>query len=191
MNFAELKNTKRGFTLIEILVVIAIIGILSSVVLASLAVSRAKARDARRIADLEEVKKALELYYDSNGEYPISVNSVPSPLPPVLVSAGFIPLLPITPTGAIAYKYLGTNTLLSPPLLCSNQLVSSTGYVLGAQLELYDNIGLTTDADTLVYSSTCAQPIFDGRKGDCLVNGPGGPQPGGGPNGERCFDIRP
>lgn len=65
------KNS--GFTLIELLVVISIIAILSAVVLAFTAESRAKARDARRLADLAEIRKALELYYATNGYYPDSV----------------------------------------------------------------------------------------------------------------------
>ena len=68
-NSLHLKANK-GFTLIELLVVIAIIGMLSSVVLASLNSAREKARDAKRIADLREIEKALELYFDDNGEYP-------------------------------------------------------------------------------------------------------------------------
>jgi general secretion pathway protein G len=60
----------RGFTLIELLVVIAIIGILSSVVLASMNNARKKGRDARRRQDLKAIQTALELYYDTNGQYP-------------------------------------------------------------------------------------------------------------------------
>lgn len=62
----------RGFTLIELLVVIAIIGLLSSVVLASLNTARAKARDANRIAAVQQLQRALELYYFDNGQYPLS-----------------------------------------------------------------------------------------------------------------------
>ncbi len=65
-----MKEGRKGFTLIELLVVIAIIGLLSSVVLASLSTARMKARDARRISDLEQIKIALEMYYDSNNNYP-------------------------------------------------------------------------------------------------------------------------
>lgn len=64
-------RAQAGFTLIELLVVIAIIGMLSSVVLASLNTARAKARDARRLSDMSQVRTALELYYsDNNNRYP-------------------------------------------------------------------------------------------------------------------------
>ena len=61
---------RNGFTLIELLVVVAIIGLLSSSVLASLNTAREKSRDARRITDMKEIQKALELYYDDHLLYP-------------------------------------------------------------------------------------------------------------------------
>lgn len=63
-----MKN--RGFTLLELLVVISIIATLSSIVLASLNTSRAKARDAQRAYQMRQVIIALELYYDNHGSYP-------------------------------------------------------------------------------------------------------------------------
>lgn len=72
--YISCTNTGKqfGFTLIELLVVIAIIGLLSSVVLASLTSARVKARDARRIEDLAQIRLALELFFDANGYYPQS-----------------------------------------------------------------------------------------------------------------------
>ena len=66
------KIKQSGFTLIELLVVIAIIGLLSSVVLSSLKSARMKARDARRIEDLRQIRLALDLFFDSNRYYPQS-----------------------------------------------------------------------------------------------------------------------
>ena len=63
-------ETKRGFTLIEILVVIAVIGILASLILVGLSSVQKRGRDARRIADLREAQHALELYFTKNGKYP-------------------------------------------------------------------------------------------------------------------------
>src|SRR3989339_478692 len=70
---AMLKNFRRkklGFTLIELLIVIAIIGILSTTTVVSLNQAKAKARDARRLADITQIKQALDIYYYSEGAYP-------------------------------------------------------------------------------------------------------------------------
>jgi type II secretion system protein G len=65
-------SKNKGFTLIELLVVIAIISLLSSVVMASVASSRMKARDAKRVEDLRQIRVALDLYLDDHGYYPQS-----------------------------------------------------------------------------------------------------------------------
>ena len=61
---------KRGFTLIEILIVVAIIAILASVVLVGLGPTQQAGRDARRLSDLRGVQNALELYFSACGFYP-------------------------------------------------------------------------------------------------------------------------
>ena len=66
-----MKDPKKGFTLIELLVVISIISLLSSIVLASLTEVRKKARDTKRVAEVQQIQTQLELYYNENGEYPI------------------------------------------------------------------------------------------------------------------------
>jgi prepilin-type N-terminal cleavage/methylation domain-containing protein len=70
MYFLRHKQTS-GFTLIEVMVVITIVGLLASMVLASLTDARAKARDAQRVQLVKELQKALELYRSqNNGQYP-------------------------------------------------------------------------------------------------------------------------
>ena len=70
--FSKNKKLSSGFTLIELLVVVAIIGILSSTVLASLNDARLKSRTTRSIEDLNQLRTALEMYYNDNGSYPPS-----------------------------------------------------------------------------------------------------------------------
>ncbi len=63
-------SVKKAFTLIELLVVISVIGLLAGVVLVSMNGLRAKARDSKRVSTIEQIQKALELYYNENGFYP-------------------------------------------------------------------------------------------------------------------------
>ena len=61
----------RGFTFVELMVVVAIIGILASVVYASFGDARTNARNKAMMAEFKEVQLALELYKSQNGSYPL------------------------------------------------------------------------------------------------------------------------
>ncbi len=65
----RIQNNK-GFTLIELMVVISIIGLLSSIVLASLKDARDKANVTKFRAEVMQMVNALELYKNDNGKYP-------------------------------------------------------------------------------------------------------------------------
>jgi prepilin-type N-terminal cleavage/methylation domain-containing protein len=75
--FSTLSNQLKGFTLVELLMVIAIISLLSSVIFSAVNETRSKARDATRISDLAQIRRALELYYDEWGKYPSPTVSSP------------------------------------------------------------------------------------------------------------------
>jgi len=120
------KIFKKGFTLIEMLIVIAIIGILASMVIVSLGPSQAKARDAKRMSDLRQIQNMLEIYYTANGGYPSSQGSVP------ISSVNFgnlqatQPIPQVDPSGK-PYCYKSTGTLAGN---------TAAGYYIGTQLEI-------------------------------------------------------
>ena len=64
------KNKKLGFTLVELLVVMAILGILTVITLGNFRTSQIKARDAQRKSDLGQIANALEAYYNDHAGYP-------------------------------------------------------------------------------------------------------------------------
>ncbi len=69
-------SNKKGFTLIEVLIVVSIVGLLASVVLVGLGGFRARGRDARRVADLKSLQNGLELYYARNNSYPDTLDAL-------------------------------------------------------------------------------------------------------------------
>lgn len=62
---------KKAFTLIELLIVIAIIGILAGILFVSIGTAPLqKSRDVKRVADMQNLRTALTLYYSDNNVYP-------------------------------------------------------------------------------------------------------------------------
>lgn len=64
------QNSRKGFTLIEMLVVVAIIGLLAGMVIVGLGPARAKARDARRISEVNSIRNWAETQFTSPVGYP-------------------------------------------------------------------------------------------------------------------------
>ncbi len=69
------KKYAKGFTLIELIVVIAIIGILATLIIVNYGSSRARARDSKRKQDLSTYQSAIESYYDDYDVYPNAFQS--------------------------------------------------------------------------------------------------------------------
>lgn len=133
-------SQKGGFTLVELLVVIAVIGILASatIIIINPAQQFKKARDTKRKSDLEVIRASLELYKADNGTYPITsdwvISESANPWIPGL-SSSYIKNLPKDPkntggnpitSGNYEYGYYSATWCSASP---------GVSYILTARLE--------------------------------------------------------
>ena len=84
------KN-KKGFTLVELVVVIAILGILAGIAIPRFMDATATARGAKIVADMRTVESAETMYYVQNNGYGTMTQ---------LTTAGFLAAKPVPPTGS-------------------------------------------------------------------------------------------
>jgi prepilin-type N-terminal cleavage/methylation domain-containing protein len=70
----RLLKTKKGFTLIELMIVIAIISVLAVTLVPQLTGAQARSRDAGRVSSLKNITAVLETYYSDEGKFPLSPN---------------------------------------------------------------------------------------------------------------------
>jgi prepilin-type N-terminal cleavage/methylation domain-containing protein len=69
-------QTQKGFTLIELMVVVTIIILLMAAITYSFLPALSKSRDTRRFTDLKDLQKALNLSFVSHGRFPVSTSEV-------------------------------------------------------------------------------------------------------------------
>ena len=104
---------KRGFTLIEVLVVVAILGILAAIVVPRIMDRPDEAKRVAAKADVAAIVQALKLYRLDNGNYPTTDQGLialvqrptTAPIPPNWKQGGYLDKLPRDPWGS-DYQYL-------------------------------------------------------------------------------------
>ena len=70
-----MRKSVRGFTIVELLIVIVVIAILAAITIVAYNGIQQRARDSQRSSDIATIIKALELYYVDNGQYPAAGGS--------------------------------------------------------------------------------------------------------------------
>lgn len=129
MNIKKNSEKRKGFTLIELMVSITIIGVITVIAVINFGGTNKKARDGRRMADLEKIRVALELNRQEKGVYPAATST--------LVTNGYLQAVPTDPKAGYSYVYtIGT----------------SYTYTLSAQME---NLGSTNGSYGAGCGGTC------------------------------------
>lgn len=101
------KKNIFGFTLVELLIVIAIIGLLTGMIVISTRHIKAKARDGQRVSDINSISTALTLYHNDYNAYPVFDGYITGDdiLSISLEDAGAIKSVPVDPLNVDDYRY--------------------------------------------------------------------------------------
>lgn len=133
------RTLKKGFTLIELMVVIAVIAILATIALFGLGKAQASARDVSRQQVMNGVRAALEKYYGDKGYYPVAGANWGAFIATLTTAPGYLAAAPTDPCGGgTAIPAAGVTTLcgssqatyLYAPAPASCAATACTSYVL-------------------------------------------------------------
>lgn len=139
---------QKGFTLVELLVVISIIGVLATLVLLQLGTARARARDTKRIADVNQVRTAIEQYFEDNGgRYPTLIDAT--------TVGRYLARVPVDPLTGNGYGY------------AYNPAATPTQYQLWAKLE---QTAAALNADVDIDSTGWSGDAVDGDDTNCATD---------------------
>jgi len=134
----------RAFTLLELIIVVAIVGILLAISLAFLSDAKTRGNDTGKIQTMAETRKALQIYAADKGGFPDSITE--------LVNSGDIDTI----DPSILYVGLNGNNV------CNTSPCST--YHLAVVLKDINNGVLKTDSDQTTGS-------YDGTTNNCLPGG--------------------
>jgi len=155
---------KNGFTIIELLVVVSIIALISSVILSILSDAKRKGRDTSGVQSLQEVVKALQVFTTDKGYYPPTAE-----FPRALIDGKYI----LATNPKLVYKAMLYNNTAECP---TTGMTNCYSYHLGIPLE-----GAAVDNKVLVGDKDSSN-LFPGNSSDCSTTGS---------TPDKCYDVEP
>ena len=139
------KTSQKGFTIVELLIVIVVIGILAALVLNTFSGVQRRARDTERQTDINSLATQLEVYYNDNGGYPVLTGSVNTDS---WVSANL--------------KGIDLNSLRAPGIATNSMIGGATA----PTKDQYRYRTFASDGTTACATAPCAKFILDYFKED-------------------------
>ena len=134
----SLKSKQQGFTIVELLIVIIVIGILAGLVLNTFNGVQKKGRDQERRTDVNALHGQLEAYFASNAKYPTLANVNDATWRSTNMKGLDVEALkdPKGTTSALAATVSATQyAYVVTPAGCDNSTTECTDYTLEADLE--------------------------------------------------------
>ena len=153
-SFRKFRDDRRGFTLVEMMIVVAIIAILVAVLTPNFVRARAQAQTSSCMMNLKEIATALELYQTDNDKYPTASNQVLNGSDPNLLP--YIKQIPVDPVAGpnAYYEYSTQNpaagdagySIVCPRLHDAATLQKITPGTVNQHIEYQSNGGYTAVA---------------------------------------------
>lgn len=187
------KRNARGFTLLELLVVLSLFFVVIGIVINATAIAKVRGRDSHRVATMKDLRTALENYRAYYGQYPQCLAPVGSCVGEVaLTNSPIMKNVPTTDSVGEPFMYTAFADLDGD--------TPCTGFHIGIQLEERNSVNLKFDVDLTTSSPVCGNSLSDfsglsryakGFRGDpCSVGVTGQAAPASNPNlAETCYDF--
>lgn len=143
------SSTARGFTLVEMIAAIAVLGIVSTVAITSYVGVQAKSRDDRRVSDMQALLVALESFYNRCHVYPDPGSNVLTTVSAASTCSSvtfgdYLPTVPIDPGTGVGYEYYVNGT--NPPSKYILRTKLETNHkAFTDNIDLLDPVGFTLD----------------------------------------------